>query len=231
MWFYVDNEKQVGPVDESEIAALVQAGTVKHTTKVWREGMDDWTSAAQSGLSKLFKGSPPPVAVKVLPVSGRPVPAYYRNPDSLKTMWLWWAILCGAGFPLCFVIIGLPMVIAGAVLGFILLYRWWESIQDGNPRATPGKAVGFCFIPFYNFYWLFVAYVGLVKDMNSYCQERQIPAKVDEGLALAYAILTLTSFIPYLGILTAIASLVVGIILFKKITETTILIIKAKQSQ
>ncbi|MEZ4484469.1 MAG: DUF4339 domain-containing protein [Syntrophotaleaceae bacterium] len=231
MWFYVDNEKQVGPIDESEIAVLVQEGAVSRATMVWREGMEDWTSAAQTDLAKLFKGSPPPVITRVAPASGRPVPAYYHNPDSLKTMWLWWAILSGVGLPLCLVVIGVPMVMASAVLGFILLYRWWESIQDGSPRTTPGKAVGFCFIPFYNFYWLFVAYVGLAKDMNVYCRERQIPATLDEGLALTYAILILTTFIPYLGFLTGIASLVVGIILFKKITETTILIIRAKQGQ
>jgi len=232
MWFYVDNNgNQVGPVDEAQVDALVKAGAITRTTQVWHEGMEEWKPAVQTQLSKLFFTVPPPVAVKAIPPYGRPIPAYYQNPDSMKKMWLWWAILCGAGYPLSFIIIGIPMVIAGAVLGFILLYRWWESIQDGSPRTTPGKAVGYLFIPFFNFYWIYVAYVGLVKDINVYCRERAIPAKVDEGMALAYFILLLTTFIPYVGMVTALGSLVVGIILTKQITETVIAIIKTKQSK
>lgn len=231
MWYYIDNEKQVGPFDEAQIASFINKGTIKRSTKVWREGMEDWMSAVQTDLSKLFFTVPPPVATKSQPIYARPIPDYYRRPESLKTMWLWYAILCGVGYPLCFVVIGILFVIPAAVLGFILMYRWWESIQDGNPRTTPGKAVGYSFIPFFNFYWWYVAFVGLVKDINIYCRERAIPAKVDEGMALAYYILLLTTIIPYVGMVTALGSIVVGIILTKQITETVIMIIKNKQQQ
>lgn len=42
MWYYADNGRQVGPVDESALDGLVQQGVVKDSTLVWREGMAAW---------------------------------------------------------------------------------------------------------------------------------------------------------------------------------------------
>lgn len=53
---------------------------------------------------------------------------------------------------------------------YILLYRAWHCLQYGAPRSTPGKAIGFLFIPFFNFYWMFVAFGGLAKDWNRIAQ-------------------------------------------------------------
>jgi hypothetical protein len=44
-----------------------------------------------------------------------------------------------------------------AVVWLVLLHKAWASIQDGQTSVSPGKAVGFLFIPFYNFYWIFRA--------------------------------------------------------------------------
>jgi hypothetical protein len=149
--------------------------------------------------------------------------------DSLRTLWLWFAWLLGAGVPATFVLIGLPAAIAGYVIAYILLYRYWLLIQDGRARTTPGKAVGFCFIPFYNLYWVYVAYVGLSADMNAYCNERNIAGpRVSDGLALTLFILLLCSVIPYIGILPALAGVVIQIILFKQYTDVAIAIIRHK---
>jgi hypothetical protein len=59
-------------------------------------------------------------------------------------------------------------VIAAAVLQYILLYRFWKNIQDDFASTTPGKAIGFLFIPFFNYYWYFRAFWGLAKDSNRY---------------------------------------------------------------
>lgn len=46
------------------------------------------------------------------------------------------------------------------------LYRAWACLQPGGAQTTPGKAVGFMFIPFFSLYWVFVAINGLPKDWN-----------------------------------------------------------------
>ena len=56
--------------------------------------------------------------------------------------------------------------LGGYTVFYTMLYKSWSAIQCYSPRTTPGKAVGFCFIPFFNLYWSFVAINGLVKDVN-----------------------------------------------------------------
>lgn len=163
----------------------------------------------------------------------QPVPSYTRNPENLSTLWTWWFILLIVGVPLSFVFIGIPMVIAAAVIGYVMLYKWWAIIQDGKARTTPGQAVGFCFIPLFNLYWIYVTFVGLVKDMNNYCRERQIPVQISEGLAITYYVLflvtILTSWTVILFFVMLLPTFIVGAILSKSITDGAIKIIRAKQ--
>jgi hypothetical protein len=78
----------------------------------------------------------------------------------------------------------------GTVIALVLLYKAWKAIQDGQVRTTPGRAVGFLFIPFYNFYWIFQAYWGLAKDYNSYISRHDISAaRLPHGLFLAFCII------------------------------------------
>jgi uncharacterized RDD family membrane protein YckC len=41
-WFYVADQRQVGPVSEAEFARLVGLGAIRGETLVWRAGMKDW---------------------------------------------------------------------------------------------------------------------------------------------------------------------------------------------
>jgi hypothetical protein len=41
-WYYVENGQQAGPVDEAQLAELVQAGKLRGDTLVWHEGMAAW---------------------------------------------------------------------------------------------------------------------------------------------------------------------------------------------
>lgn len=76
------------------------------------------------------------------------------------------------------------------------LYRCWRLIQDGYAHTTPGKAVGFYFIPFFQIYWIFISVYCLAKDLNAYAARYQITApRAREGLTLTGVIFLL---IPYL---------------------------------
>lgn len=41
-WYYVDNNQQAGPVQETDFPPLIQAGKLRAETLVWREGMTNW---------------------------------------------------------------------------------------------------------------------------------------------------------------------------------------------
>jgi hypothetical protein len=100
-----------------------------------------------------------------------------------------------------FLILCLLTTIPTTVFQSLILHRGWSFVQDGKAVTTPGKAVGFLFVPFYNFYWIFIAYYGLMKEFNRIAVARgKGPERVTTGLALTYSIL---SVIPYVSFIVA----------------------------
>ncbi len=78
---------------------------------------------------------------------------------------------------------------ASAVFYFLVLHRGWSLVQDGQTDVTPGRAVGFCFIPFYNLYWIFVGIAGLPKQINRVADAQGVPeAKINPAFALVSCI-------------------------------------------
>lgn len=74
----------------------------------------------------------------------------------------------------------------------VMFYRMWAAIQDDYSRTSPGRAVGFSFIPFFNLYWLFPLIWGFAKDYNSFVKRYRVESvELPEGLFLAGVILSL----------------------------------------
>ena len=112
----------------------------------------------------------------------------------------------------------IPALIVMTVFWCILLYRQWSLLQGHGARVTPGKAVGFGFIPFYCFYWWFVAYAGLATDTNRRLKEIGTNAKrMSFGLAVTDCILGILSstigFIPVIGAALTVPIMIIGFIL------------------
>jgi len=111
------------------------------------------------------------------------------------------------------VFLGCAAVLFGTSIWTLLLYRAWEAIQDGNASTTPEKAIGFLFIPFFNFYWIFRAWYGLAQDYNRYIERHGVSArKLEESLFLAFCILSICSMIPLINYLAGLPLLVIFII-------------------
>jgi len=159
MWYYQENNQQAGPVDEEKIKSLIAEKAIGGTTLVWTQNMPGWLPLNQTPLASYLPVQPPPAGIPAPPPVNIGAPqGYYIAPplspavqaQSIENLFKWWWILMAAGIPLCLLIIGIPAVIASVVLYYILLYRFWDVIQDGSPRTTPGKGIGFLFIPFFN---------------------------------------------------------------------------------
>ena len=110
------------------------------------------------------------------------------------------------------VIIGLGViaVIIAMIYFFVLLYQVWRFVinesQSNNlvpSIETPGKAVGYCFIPFYNFYWVFQVFGKFPKDFNVLSAKKGSNKVMSEGLGSAIPILVIISIIPFIGYVTA----------------------------
>lgn len=51
MWYYMQNNQRLGPVDEATLRALLGAGSVNIDTLVWTAGMTSWVKFGQSSLA------------------------------------------------------------------------------------------------------------------------------------------------------------------------------------
>ena len=69
---------------------------------------------------------------------------------------------------------GLIVAIVAVIFGLIalisglrILHKLWSLIPADKARTTPGKAVGFLFIPLFSLYWVFVAFYSLARTLNA----------------------------------------------------------------
>ncbi len=68
-----------------------------------------------------------------------------------------------------------------------------------------GKGIGFCFIPYFNFYWIFRFWWGLCDRLNLQLRlAGQEQLRLSRDLATWVAILNVACVIPYLGMLVAV---------------------------
>ncbi len=132
----------------------------------------------------------------------------------------------GAG--LAFVILGSVLAIAGGIALMALLNALWTTIQPaprgvcepGVARTTPAAAVGFLFIPLFNFYWAFQAWVGLSTDMNMALDARRLsPLRVPRGLAVAICVCAIVSAVPFVGLLTGLANMIMMPLLLSRLFQ------------
>lgn len=112
---------------------------------------------------------------------------------------------------------GLFYIIAVITL-CVLCYKMWAAIRDGDVRTTPGQAVGFLFIPFFNLYWFFQSVWGWSQDYNKYIESRSIQTKrMPERFFLATCILCLCSCIPCVGFITALPAFIMSVMVLNHI--------------
>ena len=90
--------------------------------------------------------------------------------------------------PICMILASVPAIITTMMLH----YRCWKAIPVDNARTTPGAAVGLLFVPFFNFYWVFVSYAGLAED----CANALGSRSSSRGLGITLGILEITCCTP-----------------------------------
>jgi hypothetical protein len=87
------------------------------------------------------------------------------------------------------------------VYPFVLLAKMWGSIQDGWTTVTPGKAIGFLFIPFFNLYWIFKVWAGYAGEYDNYAVRHNLDiAPLDSSIFTLYPIFAILGGLFYLPI-------------------------------
>lgn len=221
--FYIaTNDQQSGPMSLEDIQAKVKRGEYGREALYWKEGMDDWKP-----LSELvdFHYNPPP---KPPPAPARG--AFENKPhttDSPETLWLqmlWMALIpllaiafvCSVASEfmkmesvgeLIFLFVWLLIAAAGTLVSSLLHYKIWCSVDPDKAATTPGKAIGFIFIPFYNFYWAFITWPKLAEGISDTGYHISGDRK---ALAMWTAILFVSSWVFDLMIITGSSYMVYG---------------------
>lgn len=216
MWYYTQNNQQFGPVDEAKIKELIAAGAINAGTMVWSAGMPSWVAIGQSPLAGLVAALPP-----APPMYYAPAKVVDPRVQKLNDLFLWfWICLAGS-----IITLGVS-ALASVVLFFVIIYKAWQLVQDGEARTTPDQAVAYCGIPGWQFYWIFPAFKGLAKDMNRVMAKEQIAGEpVKEDTALWFCIMLLAS---PLGI-TIIPLIVFWIIYTNQVKKAAIAITEARK--
>ena len=160
---------------------------------------------------------------------GQPMPGPYASPGyaqqgggtadgaRVEALFKWYWIHMLWGFLTTCLVVGIFGLIASVIYQFMLIYKLWSLIPRERAQTTPGKAIGFLFIPIFSLYWIFVAFHGLAKGLNNELKSVAPDKQVSEGLSLTFCILALVSIIPYVNFVTAPANFVIGIILMKQL--------------
>lgn len=147
-----DGNKQ-GPYSLDELKNFVKIGKLYGSELGWKQGMTDWVSLND-----------------ILDI--RPV-TYYMEPQS----WVACSFFCASsilsivstiafsdrsyGASIIFSWGSILTFLTASILLLIRLFKAWKVLQNISGRIripSPGQAIGFLFIPFFNFYWGFVAF-------------------------------------------------------------------------
>lgn len=101
------------------------------------------------------------------------------------------------------------------IFALMTLHKAWTILQPGQARTTPGKAVGFLFIPVFNLFWVFQAYYGWAEDWNRIRENHgsltHLP-RASGGLFLTtlifWIVTVMISWIPFLNLFCMAVSVV-----------------------
>lgn len=100
---------------------------------------------------------------------------------------------------------------------FIFTYEMWSSIRDGYERMTPAQAVGYNFIPVFNFLWLYQCIWGFARDLNAYIDRHHVTTKhVSTRVPLLYVTFWILSLIPYVSIVTIPVSIILVSVMLRQ---------------
>ena len=115
------------------------------------------------------------------------------------------------------------IVIGSIVLNVFYLLNLQDTMKEvvEARRKVPPVNVWLMFIPLFNIIYPFILYPNISDSVKAEYEHRGMPAKGDfaRGIGIAMPILSLVSIIPYLGILIAIANLVLFIVFWSKMAE------------
>ncbi len=210
-WWLSKGSDPEGPFPAEHVAEWLRSGQIAADTMAcpvdgqeWRplREIDEFAKAIPSVPSKPSTPSPPPPPQPVdsVPAAAAVAP---QGAQRLKSGILTAAIVLSACAVLADLLaVGDPLgellmlsllafcAHAAAIVTWAVFHYWlWALLPSDVAELTPGKAVGFLFIPFFNFYWVFRSYLGVNKGLNRLAAATDVAGpRANVGIATAAAV-------------------------------------------
>jgi hypothetical protein len=117
------------------------------------------------------------------------------------------------------VMVLLLIAILPAIFFLLTLQTALSRCAPQNRTMPPGQ-VWLMFIPLFNLVWMFIVVSNVAASLENEFRMRNIPCEPQPGksIGLAYCILGILGIIPFVGIVTSIASLICWIVYWVKIS-------------
>jgi hypothetical protein len=125
----------------------------------------------------------------------------------------------------------IPPIFIMIIFYMLFLHAVWKQIPPNIARTTPGKAVGFMFIPFFNIYWQFVALYGLGQDLNQTLKQAGLRPQVKETFGLICCITSPMGSIPRIGAFITIAGSIFGVVYLFSLKNGVVKLLTIQQHQ
>jgi len=176
-----------GPVDEAGLTQWAREGRIVSTSNIRCEPGGQVVSAGSLAFLGAVFGAAPMAPVQ--PVAAMVPQTIPRNSPAASMHQL-------SEFSVALVVV-LQIVTLGifSLIWFGLMADKMPKLRHDDPSA--GKHIGFMFIPFFNFYWVFFAYTRLCDRIAEQRELRGLPGESLKGLAIAACI---TAMIPYVNV-------------------------------
>lgn len=201
-YFVIQDQQQVGPFTKGHLQRMLQSGEVSSSDFAWRTGLEEWRplseilAPAVSPVQRGNDGSPYGYSAPSLypEISWVPALAFYSATVGFALLGAMAQVAGSFGFSGMVAIMSIPVLLAALVFWGILHYQCWRALPPEYAATTPGKAVGFLFIPFYNFYWAFVSWPKLSVGFDQLQIARWGSVRINtRAMAMGNAVLFVTS--------------------------------------
>lgn len=84
-------------------------------------------------------------------------------------------------------------LVISVIILMIFTHHLWKKVQDGKASQSPGRAVGFLFIPFVNVFWVFRTWAGYAKELNEFRQRHGLSGQASARITWSFTIVWLLS--------------------------------------
>ncbi len=192
-WWLSSGNKPKGPFPTEHVAGWLKSGQLAPDVMACPEGGQEWKRLDELDVFVGHVPRPPAAACEPPPPpagalrSGTAAGGDKRHRAKFGILTaaivlsgccllLDFLFLGDVGDSPCAVYVGaLGVWVASLITWALFHYHLWRLLPAEFAEVTPGQAVGYLFIPFYNCYWVFRSYLGINRGLNRLADAHSVP--------------------------------------------------------